>query len=40
MAPLYSAVCKDLRWTVDAALLARMEEANKVTIVYVISGRP
>merc|ERR1712218_680167 len=29
MAPLYTSVCKDLKWQVDGNLLARMEENNK-----------
>jgi len=32
MAPLYVAVCKDLKWQVDGNLLAKMEEANKTTL--------
>ena len=29
MAPLYTSVCKDLKWQVDGNLLAKMEENNK-----------
>jgi len=29
MAPLYSTVCKELKWKVDGNLLAKMEEKNK-----------
>jgi len=33
MAPLYSQVCKELRWPVDTKLLSTMEEKNKTKIV-------
>jgi len=29
MAPLYSSVCKELKWKMDGNLLAKMEESNK-----------
>ena len=30
MAPLYTSVCKDLKWQVDGNLLAKMEENNMI----------
>lgn len=33
MAPLYSQVCKELRWPVDTKLLSTMDEKNKTKIV-------